>query len=821
MSKISHPCYVKASVCLALFLLALSPVCGATLRAPASSVPVQGKVTVVGILPLQDETDSGAPPELGKKIALQLKQRLSLSFKDVLPKSLNSDATSTVEQAVALGKQSAVQFVIRGGILSLAVVESNVTAQLYAEIISVESGTVTVVRAEGTGAGGSIQWSGIDLNSASFSSSGPGTALTAATESLATSIHQALLGPVVEASPAGTSVDSEGTVETTSPVDAAAADADEELQQLIAQAEELVASGSGDADSLQSVSSGLQKVKAALASKASLIEGGDQTGGDQEVSAAKSELQAALTALNEQAASVSETGEEVQPTGEKKSLLGAIDQRASEALGILQKIQEMRAAFRGMKGDPNGGEAAAEGSDVEASEQPTEDVSGVVMEEGQPLAGVEVSAKNSNVTAITGPDGSYTLKSLPAGKLSNLVLKKNGKQVAAGQIDLLRGRPAVADFELKANKTPSASALRIIPSTTVLKRNPKAGATGTLKGTARDQAGKPLGRALVIVQGQPPVSRSTPLIANSLHRALAVVRTDSQGRYVILNVPAGEHLVTVQKSGSKPVTTRVLVKPNVSTEAQSQLTSIPRPAARGVQRPTVRGNTSSRSPAAGGVNPIVISRDRALGNGQTAPVRDPERIVGTTTRQRGGALRGQVVDALSGKPIAGATLLIAGQRVKTNETGNYEFADLATGTYQVKVTSSGFLEDQQSITIRAGAASREGFALKRLGDSNRTVRVPTETPKVITQIRFGQVRGRVVDVASGAPIAGAVVAVSGGQSVVTGRDGSYSLNAIPPGSYQVIVRKAGFVDRRGEFKIRAGDVTSANFGLNSALRKTR
>ena len=53
---------------------------------------------VVGILTFQDESDSGAPPELGKKIALQLKQRLSLSFKDVLPKavSLNSDATSTV-----------------------------------------------------------------------------------------------------------------------------------------------------------------------------------------------------------------------------------------------------------------------------------------------------------------------------------------------------------------------------------------------------------------------------------------------------------------------------------------------------------------------------------------------------------------------------------------------------------------------------------------------------------------------------------------------------------------------------------------------------
>ena len=308
--------------------------------------------------------------------------------------------------------------------------DSNVTAQVYAEIISVESGGSSVVRAEGTAAGGSVQWSGIDLNSASFSSSAAGKALAAAIDQLATSVHNALLSPVAEAapseaSPTETSMDSADTAESTPPAEAAAADSDEELQQLIAQAEEVVANGTGDADSLQSVSSGLQKVKAALTSKASLIQGGsDPTSGDQEVTAAKSELQAALTTLNEQTAASNTGSEEVaEPTGEKKSLLSSIDQRASEALGLLQKIQEMRAAFRGLKGDPNVGGSSA------GSEQSTEDVSGIVMEGGQPLAGVEVIDKDSKVTAITAPDGSYTLKSLKAGKLSNLVLKKNGKQL--------------------------------------------------------------------------------------------------------------------------------------------------------------------------------------------------------------------------------------------------------------------------------------------------------------------------------------------------------------------------------------------------------
>jgi len=809
MSKISHLFQVKrylrirVSFCIVLCLSALQSVDGSYLRRTASSAPAQ-KVIVVGILPFQDESDSGAPAELGKKIAQQLKQRLSLSFKDVLPKSLNSDpaAPLNVEQLVALGKQNAVQFVIRGGILTLAAADSNVTAQVYAEIISVESGGSSVVRAEGAAAGGNIQWSGIDLNGASFSSSAPGKALAAAIDPLATSIHNALLSPVAEVSPAEvspaeTSTDSAETAESTSPVEAAAADADEELQQLIAQAEEVVANGSGDANSLQSVSSGLQKVKAALTSKASLIQGGgDPTSGDQEVAAAKSELQAALTTLNEQAAASNSGSEEVtEPTGEKKNLLGTIDQRASEALSILQKIQEMRAAFSGMKGDSSGGESG-EGA-VEGSEQATEDVSGVVMESGQPLAGVEVVDKDSKVTAITAPDGSYTLKSLKAGKVSNLVIKKNGKQLATGQVHLLKGRPAVADFEVKKNTAPAASAMRIIPSTTVLKRNSKAAATGTLKGIARDQAGKPLSRALVSVKG------------------LAVARTDSQGRYAFLNVPAGEYLVTIQKTGSRPVSTRVSVKANAATESQSQLAYVPRV---GKPRPSVRTTTSSSSPPSGGVNPIVISRDRALGSSASAP-RDPQRVTVSSSQPRLGSLRGQVFDASNRKPIAGATVVIGTRRSKTDQAGTYEFADLAPGNYQAKVTITGFSEDQQSISIRAGAASKEDFGLRRSANSGQTVRVPTEAPRVITQVRLGQVRGRVVDAATGVPIAGAVVAVSGQSRVITGRDGSYSLNALAPGSYQASVSRSGFAEKRTAFTIRAGDVSNVDVRLMSVVRR--
>ncbi|MGH9872118.1 MAG: carboxypeptidase regulatory-like domain-containing protein [Pyrinomonadaceae bacterium] len=812
MSKISGPINAKpctsiqASICLALFLLCLPPLRAASFRVPASSDPVQSKVTVAGILPFQDETDSGAPPELGKKIAQLLKQRLTLSFKDVLPKSLNpnSDATSatslTVEQIVALGKQNGMQFVIRGGILALPGADSSTSAQLYAEIISVESGAVSVVRAEGTGAGADA-------------------AFAAAIDSLATSIHQALLSPPAEMSPAGNSDSASETAESTPSVEATAAEGDEELQQLIAQAEQIVASGAGDAEQLNAVSSGLQKLKAALVSKASLMQNGsDTTATDGEIATAKSEMQAALITLNEQAASSTSNPEEAAASGEKKSLLGTIDQRAGEALGLLQKIQEIRAAARGVKEDTG---ASAE-APVDGSEQATGDVSGVVMEAGQPLAGVEVAVKNSTLTAITGPDGSYTLKGLPAGKLSNLVLKKNGKQLATGQIDLLRGRASVADFELKKNMAPNASALRVIPSTTVLKGNSKGGAAGTLRGTARDQAGKPLARAIIRISGvrnagtQALPTLYRPIVYNE---SMAMARTDSQGRYSFFNVPAGEHLVTVEKSGFRSVSTRVVVKANAATEAQSQLAKVPQNKPRDKQRAIVRGSSTS-APNAGGVNPIVIARDRALSNTQTSS-RDERKSASAvdSSRARAGELKGQVVDASTHKPIAGATVSIAGRRVRTDQNGKYEVDELEPGKHLARVTSAGFSEAQETITIRAGASSREEFSLNRLADSNRAARMVVETPKATNQPRFGQARGRVVDAASGAPIAGAIVAVSGQSRAVTGRDGSYSLNALPPGSHQVSISRVGFAEKRTTFTIRAGEVTDASFRLASTNRK--
>src|SRR5262249_35663013 len=91
----------------------------------------------------------------------------------------------------------------------------------------------------------------------------------------------------------------------------------------------------------------------------------------------------------------------------------------------------------------------------------------------------------------------------------------------------------------------------ISPSTIIV--NSQLGAkVGALKGVVRDPQGRPVARALVMLKG------------------LAIARTDSQGQYQFLNVPAGIQQLSVNQSGLQTKTAQVKVAAARSTDAPVQ-----------------------------------------------------------------------------------------------------------------------------------------------------------------------------------------------------------------------------------------------------------
>ncbi|MCX6579727.1 MAG: carboxypeptidase regulatory-like domain-containing protein [Candidatus Aminicenantes bacterium] len=792
---------------------------------------IQAKLVSVGILAFHDESGTGVPGELGPKISRDLQQKLVKSYPDLLPRvfAAEVDATAvtgmTVPQLAAYGKEQGVDFLVRGGLLAISAANIDngvqVSVELYAEIISSELSTVKSVRASGVGAqrvvypSYKVPWEAIDLSGGEFQYSAPGLAIINAVEQLAGAVHEAVVSPIEEqvmpakpiapqeTAPAPDSEDAQQTGEVASQTGVVN---EEELQQLISQAEELTYNSTVSPEKLTALSQALEKLKGFLNSKVSLMEQGEDTSGiDQDIYGQKEELRQIIAQVTEEVSSGQQTTEGSQDsqvaTGEKKNLLAGIGGYLDDSLNIIQKIQELRATLKGDSGAAQGEAAAADAAaepgtetgtaadSAPAMEESGEEVSGVVTEGGEPVEGVTVTDPETGVTATTDSSGFYNLGKIPAGRFPELVVSKGGKTLAMGKLDLPPGRSAVADWELKSkfssSKTPT---LRVMPSLVNVSAG-KTGVsiigTGTIKGVVLDVAGKPMPRVLVKLGN------------------MGSVRTNSRGEYVFLRVPPGTYQVTVMQGG--------FIK-------KSQQVGV---AARGSSVQTIRFTPQD----------IIVKQ----------PVLPALIVRGTATD-----LWGKVSDEKD-HPVAGAkvTIIKAGRAisVSTLASGKYLLKDLQPGTYRVLVSKPGFKSSSCDISLKAGKTQKLFFKLeepspyirKILGQQHakgkpvivqtvpRAGKTVVIVPHVVRPAPMvnGRLTGRVITAGTGKPIAGATISIAGRGSVASGPGGGYSFMNLPPGTYQVSVGRIGFSGSSRTITIKSGQTVAVDFALPLRLLKLR
>lgn len=160
-------------------------------------------------------------------------------------------------------------------------------------------------------------------------------------------------------------------------------------------------------------------------------------------------------------------------------------------------------------------------------------------------------------------------------------------------------------------------------------------------------------------------------------------------------------------------------------------------------------------------------------------------------------VNGTVVDAATGAPVSGATVSFGdrGETWTTDTQGKWT-ARLAAGDYSFAITRFGY-QDAVTGTI---AVARDAFSSASVS---------------MTPITVGSVRGSVVDVASGSPIAGAQVQVLGQEIVTTSAaDGSYRFEGLPAGTYRVRVSADGYrASTAAEVKVIAALSTTVNYWL--------
>jgi Carboxypeptidase regulatory-like domain len=787
--------------------------------------PLHAQLVSVGVLRFQDDSGMGLPPEVGQKLAQDFQQKLAVTFKDLLPRVISgtdvpASNSLTMEQVVAVGKQNGVKFVIRGGLLALTSEktgqEVKVSAQLYAEVISIDAASiVNTLRAEGAGtqAGAMETLATIDLKSDQFRGSAADQALSAAIVQLAEQSHQAVTAPAsTESQPTVESGNTESNLAGAQTEAAQAAESDAELQQLIAQAEGILSNSTNvSTESISAVSKSLEALKSTLASKASLMETGqDTTQVEQELATHKEALQTAVAQVTSEVSASSETtsGEVEQPSGEKKGLLSSIDGFASQALSILQKIQEIRAAVLGVKESAGSGGTDSTNYESTPVEEPVSEASGVVVDEnGNPIENANVSDQESGAETTTDSSGMYALKGLVSGKIAKLLVTK-GQMKMNAQADVWPGHPTIVDFQYKfANGKTSGFA--VLPSTVLLNTSKTQPANrGILRGIVQDPQGRPVPRALVILKG------------------LGVARTNSQGQYAFLSVPSGPQQLIVNQNGLKTKSTPIQVVAKKSNDARIQFAPADK-----VAKPSAKGS-------------LIV-------------------------RQAGSMLRGTILDN-ENHPVVGAKVSVIQQvwsaNVLTGPKGSFELKNLKPGPYRMVVSRVGFESTSQNIVLTANGTENRNLQLRkqnspliagvlkreterrstnsgnptvtnrtqvnnsvnRTTDSNiKTEKQkvqPTETvsrtgirPSDRPQISTASVTGQVIDATTRRPIAGAAISIPGHQDAITDLSGRFLIKNLAPGTYQISVGKTGYSSDQRSVGLRQGEAITVSFTLRTRL----
>ena len=159
-----------------------------------------------------------------------------------------------------------------------------------------------------------------------------------------------------------------------------------------------------------------------------------------------------------------------------------------------------------------------------------------------------------------------------------------------------------------------------------------------------------------------------------------------------------------------------------------------------------------------------------------------------------GAITGQVTDAEDGSAISGAQVSDGTRTALTDALGSYTIDNVPPGNYQVVASKEGYQTSSSTVSVMSGTTAEANFSLSQ-------ITVP------------GSITGTVTDAEAGSPIVGAKVS-DGTRTVVTDATGQYTIEDVPPGSYEVAASKEGYQSLTSSVTVISGVTSVMNFSLN-------
>ena len=349
------------------------------------------------------------------------------------------------------------------------------------------------------------------------------------------------------------------------------------------------------------------------------------------------------------------------------------------------------------------------------------------------------------------------------------------------------------------------------------------GVTGI--GHGRIDAARAVSSALVppgTVSGQVTDAKDGSAISGAQVRdGTRTATTDATGKYTIANVPPGTYQVVASKEGYETSFSTVSVLQATTAVANFSMSQIILPGSitgsvtdakdgAAIVGATVSDGTRTATTDASGkytitaVPPgtyqVTASKSGYQSSSLTVNVFSETTAVANFSLSQiltPGSITGSVTDAKDGSAISGAQVSAGTRTVTTDASGKYTVANVPPGTYVVVASKAGYQNSSLTVNVFSGGTALANFSLSQI-------------------ILPGSIIGSVTDAKDGSPIVGATVS-DGSRAALTDALGSYTIDNVPPGTYQVVVSNEGCQSSSLTVIVLSGATAVANFSLSQII----
>jgi thermitase len=378
---------------------------------------------------------------------------------------------------------------------------------------------------------------------------------------------------------------------------------------------------------------------------------------------------------------------------------------------------------------------------------------------------------------LTDAAGQYAINDVPPG-IYQVAANKEGYQSSSSTVTVLAGGNAVANFPL--SEIPGS----IVGSVT----------------SAKD---------------------GSPVVAATVTDGTTTTTTDGTGKYTIANVAPDTYQVVAGKEGCHSSSLTVTVLAGTTAVANFSLNEVIVPG-------SITGTVTSAQDGSPVVGATVTDGARVAttdATGEYTIASVPPGTYQVTAGKSGyhssslavtvlsggtavanfplsevivpGSVTGSVRDAEDASVIVGAIVTDGTRTTTTDATGKYTIANVPPGTYQVTASKSGYHSSSLTVSVLSGNTAVANFSLNE-------VIVP------------GSITGAVTSAKDSSPIAGATVS-DGTRTVLTDATGQYTINDVPPASYQVVASKEGYQSSSWTVSVLQGAIAVANLSLSQII----